>query len=274
MTRVQLIFANYGCADDIKACIGSLPANGGAVRIDVLVVNNGGDPFEASMVSLPAHCTLNILTPSRNVGYFGAAVEALVHDTTSGAPDFRILCNPDIEFTDPAFFTKLAGLELPQSVAMIAPAVVSGISGADQNPYLSSRPGPALMGRWRLVYSSWLVYAAYGLLSHARLRLLRARPRPGARPARGTIYAPHGAFIVFANRFLENASGLADIPFLFAEELFLGEICLREGREVLYLPELEVRHVEHATTARIGTRQRFRLQRDALFKYLAMRRPA
>ena len=54
---------------------------------------------------------------------------------------------------------------------------------------------------------------------------------------------------------------------LFAEELFIGEICRRGNWAVQYEPSLRVWHREHATTGALPTRRRFELQRDAMRAY-------
>ena len=270
MTRIQLIYANYGCADEIQRSIGSIAHAGASVYLDIVVVENGGDRLERSKVELPGGCALRILSPGKNVGYFGALTEAITAPLDESGYDFRILCNPDVKFEDPSFFSRLASLSLEKSVAILAPTITSGISGTDQNPYLTSRPSAGLLRRWRLMYYSWASYALYQLLSNARLRILGVSSVRSTLPAEQVkIYAPHGAFIIFANQFLEEARDLERIPFLFAEELFLGEICHRSNRIVLYRPDLRVRHIEHATTTRIGTFRKFRMHKDALGSFLA-----
>jgi hypothetical protein len=275
MIRIQLIYANYGCAAEIQKSIRSLAPTDDWTRIDIVVVNNGGDSFESSKVQLPSACTLRVLSPGRNVGYFGALKEAMARSLQAGEYDFRVLCNPDIEFVDPMLFGRLARLDLEKSVAIVAPTITSGISGTDQNPYLASRPSAGLLRRWRWMYSSWPGYALYQLLSNMRLRVMGASSDRSTLPAQQRrIYAPHGAFIVFANQFLEGARDLDRIPFLFAEELFLGEICHRCNRAVLYRPDLQVHHLEHATTTRISTFSKFRMHKESLRAFLAFFGPA
>jgi GT2 family glycosyltransferase len=276
MKRIQLIYANYGCAAEIRQSIQSLVRTVGSARVDIVVVNNGGDPFEGSDFNFPDTCRIQVVSPGRNLGYFGALKEAVAAAPHEGEYAFRVLCNPDIEFVDPALFGRLAEMELEDSVAILAPSVISGISGTDQNPYLASRPSEGLLRRWRWMYSSWGSYALYQLLSNTRLRLLGSASgdRGGRHKERAQIYAPHGAFIIFANQFIEQAHDLDRIPFLFAEELFLGEICHRSNRTVVYRPDLQVRHIEHATTTKIGTFNKFRMHKSALWAFLAFRRSA
>ena len=73
--------------------------------------------------------------------------------------------------------------------------------------------------------------------------------------------------MIFTEAFLARETSLRDIPFLYAEELFVGEICRRANWTVRYEPALKVWHLEHATTGALPQRRRFALQRAAMKAY-------
>jgi hypothetical protein len=106
-------------------------------------------------------------------------------------------------------------------------------------------------------------------------RLAATRPPPG-RPAETPIqgllpiYAPHGSFLVLTEGLVADLPPAGTVPFLFGEELFLGEICFRRGWRVVYAPEVGVRHEEHATTAALPPRRRFALQGEAFRAFLRL----
>ena len=276
---VQLVFANYHCADEITHCIRTLAGKTSSTRLDIVVVNNGGRPFSSDGTSDTESTRVRVLDPEKNVGYFGAFSSALEADLDDRTYDFRILCNPDIEFRDPKFFGRLARLELDGKTALIAPTVISGITGRDQNPFLVVRPTTSRRLRWRAAYLCLATYILREWLSD-RFHHKQREPGPAAaatatvqKPAE--IYAGHGAFIIFTEAFLQHARReLLQVPFLYAEELFIGEICYQLGWSVKYRPELQVCHQEHAVTATLAARSRYRFNRDATLAYIAFAKKA
>lgn len=262
MSDIQLVFANYHCATDISECIGGLFDKGAAVPLDIVVVENGGAAIDAAKIQLPCGSTLRALSPGANIGYFGAMSMAIQH-----APGkdllYRVLCNPDLEFRDPTFFTRLLDLSLERRSAVIAPSILSTRNAIDQNPYLCEPPSAALLRRWKVVYSSWAAYVANDLAYSVKAVAMPRKRRPSV-VAPGPIHAPHGAMMVFAETFLQQERMLKQVPFLFAEELFIGEICRRNDWLVRYEPSLRVWHREHATTGVLASKRRFQLQREAM----------
>lgn len=265
MSDIQLVFANYHCAAEIAGCITGLFERCRTVPLDIVVVDNGGPAFDAASIELPAGSSLHCVSTGTNAGYFGALVAAM-----NAVPGthlvYRILCNPDIEFRDPSFFTRLVALAPEPRRAVIAPSIFSTRTGLDQNPFLSTPPSPALLLRWRLVYSAWPIYVANDWASALRA-LVTKRRRRARTAAASPIHAPHGAMMVFAEAFLRQEDSLAQVPFLFAEELFIGEICRRHGWGVHHDPALAVWHREHATTDVLPSKRRFELQRDSMRAY-------
>jgi GT2 family glycosyltransferase len=273
---LQLVFANYQCADDIQRCIDSLVAAAGSARLDVVVVNNGGPRFKDETPDVAAQVVVRAVDPGSNLGYFGAFRAAIDADLDGRSYDFRILCNPDIEFHDSSFFDVLARQNIDARTGLLAPTVVSGVTHKDQNPFLESRPAALKRLGWRAAYLCLATYVTREWLS-ARSRDNSHGPLPNAnstRPASSRpIYAAHGAFLVFTDAFLRHARGaLSQVPFLYAEELFIGEICRHEGWSITYTPELQVYHREHAVTGTLASRARYRLKRDAVLAYLKFAR--
>jgi GT2 family glycosyltransferase len=270
---IQLVFANYHCADAIAQAIVSALGPVPAAGIDVVVVDNAGPGFNPAVLPDAAASRVRVLRPGANAGYFGAirlAYETLKDESLR----FRILCNPDLEFVQPECLQLLGALTLPPRCAVVAPRIISGLTGADQNPYLVKPPSDALVRRWRWVYRNLMLYQANDWASWVKSHLRRTRVSGQAGgavdsvPAGQLIHAPHGAMIIFSEAFLQETAALSKVPFLYAEELFIGEICRREQWAVWYEPSLVVRHREHATTGLLASSKRFELQRAAVLAYL------
>jgi GT2 family glycosyltransferase len=265
MNDIQVVFANYHCGSDIFGCIQSLVTHCDEVPLDIVVVENGGPKFDFAGSELPLGFRLRSISSGGNSGYFGALIAAMKAEPGNQLR-YRILCNPDLEFRDPNFFTRLKSLDQKVRQAVVAPSIFSTRTGCDQNPFLAAPPSLAKLRRWKLVYSAWPLYIANDWAS-AFKGWLTKRSRSTQTATTGPIYAPHGAMLIFTEPFLQQEALLTHVPFLFAEELFIGEICRRHGWSVDSEPSLQVWHREHATTGVLPSKRRFELQRDSMLAY-------
>lgn len=239
----------------------------------VIVDNNSGDGSAESIgLAIGEFSNVELMASSSNRGYFGAAKWALErHLVRHGAPDWMIVCNNDIVFDSPEFLTGLMAHD-PGAVGVLAPAIISNLTGFDSNPMIVRRPGRIRKLRYRFLVSTyfvaWLAQTLAPLVRKGRRRLRGARPnRPDMR-----IYASHGSFIIFSQRFFEAGGFIDDGCFLYAEEISVAETCWRLGLPVVHDPHLQVSHNDSQTTGRMLTRKGYLLQREglryALGKYL------
>lgn len=264
MPRIQLIFANYHCAAEIERCVLGLQPQMLDTPLEIVVVNNGGPKFDSARLRIPRDSSLLSSSPGTNTGYFGAMRVARAVAPGNGVR-YRVLCNPDLEFKDISFFARLDALDTNVRCALVAPSIISTRTGLDQNPYMVKAPGATLRRRWRFVYSSWPAYVLNEWASFLRARVRQGKAYAATpTPVAERIHAPHGALMIFTEEFLRQETLLTEVPFLFAEEMFIGEICRRKGWTVQYEPSLKVWHREHATTGILPQRRRFELQRDAM----------
>lgn len=189
-----------------------------------------------------------------NPGYFGAARLALEAVWKNRLPDWVIVSNVDIRLPQVDLLARIA--ELPTGFGVIAPRIVSGNTGLDQNPFMRRRPSKfrsflnRIIPRVQLLY--WMLLAQCHVKRAIRSRILRSkRFAPPAKPAGEStnIYAPHGSFILFNREYFERGGNLRSGAFMYGEEIFVAETCRRIGLNVTYLPALEVLHDEHVSTA-------------------------
>jgi GT2 family glycosyltransferase len=259
---IQIVFANYGCHLVVESAIRSLAQCHDIDCVEVVIVENGGERVDtAALQSLGFRSVQSIVT-SKNLGYFGALVATWQRSKEKNF-QFRILCNPDVEFAQRDLVRRLMLKPILANVAVIAPSIISSRTGRDQNPYMNRSPGVLRRFWWRFLYFSFLVYRLRSRISG------RARVEPNTvQVSEQPIFAPHGAMMIFSPSFFELAAFFSLVPFLYAEELFVGRMSRDAGLTVLYAPDLQVVHRENAVTGMLPSRQRFNLQRAAIGAYL------
>lgn len=248
----------------------------------LLVDNGSGDDSVPRLRQFTSQFTnIELLPSSQNLGYFGAAKLALEHYLARHRmPDWVIVCNNDIVFDDPGFLAKLLERD-PATFGVIAPVVISRLTGHDANPMIRRRPSQLRMWRYRFLLSNypvaWLAQWLAPSVRKVRHRLnARKADGPGETPIGApaiyppTIYAPHGSFMIFSRKFFE-AGGFIDVGFfLYAEEFCVAEMCRQLNLPIIHDPELRVWHAEGQTLGRMLSRRTYAHQKNG-FRYILAR---
>ena len=240
----------------------------------LIVDNNSNDDSVSSLLSASdGFVNVELLASPQNEGYFGAARRALRRYLEAHSlPDWVLVCNNDIVFDDPTFLAQLLERN-PDAVGVIAPAIVSGITGYDENPSISHRPNQLRMWRYRFwlsnYYLMWFKQWLSPLVRKIRYRF-RERTTAAGNGNRSAVYAPSGAMIIFGRRFFEAGGFIDDGAFLYAEEFRVAEMCRQLRLPVIHDPGLRVWHQGSQSTGRLLTRNVF-LHQKRSFTYALTR---
>jgi GT2 family glycosyltransferase len=249
-------------------------------EIATVIVDNSSGREHVSRIQNAIATVPNaeLLESPTNRGYFGAARLAFGHYMASRGtlPDWIIVCNHDVVIADQAFLEKLFVCD-PAAAGVLAPRITIMSQAVEQNPFMEKRPG------WWRRFSMRLYSAAYPLavtwdwLSRWKRAFLSCVPpwvsQPKRHDGRRSIYAAHGAFMIFSRCFFEAGGTLDDQLFLFGEEIAVAETCRTLGLHVIYDPALRVLHDEHQSMGSGMSRQMYGYHRQAvrhvLTKYLS-----
>ena len=254
--RIAIYCVNYHSCDRLVNYLTSIDQAvknaQGEVAVEVIAVDNSV-PAEVISYS-PKGFVLHTLASGENKGYFGA-VRLGMEQFSPMAYDYVIISNVDVVM-DKAFFSQLMGTVVDDKTGWIAPQIYSDAEHRDRNPKImrryAKRKLQVLKIKFRFPLVNWIynhtLYKSKKLMSHER----------------GEIYAGHGSFIILTKRYFE-ACGIINYPvFLFCEEIYLGELCLKHGVKVVYNPQIRVRDTEHASTGTFRRRKYCRYNYEAL----------
>jgi GT2 family glycosyltransferase len=267
--KALIITVNYKGGDSTLEFVDSVSRLAGFTSADVIVVDNGSADGSAARIrqGISNLANVSLLESQTNLGYFGAANWALQqYLARRPMPDWVIVCNNDILFSDSQFLCKLFQQE-PSKAAVLAPAVIARLTGADANPFLRRRPSKWQMWRYKFWLSHYyLTWLKQWLAPYVRILRHRVRKwRYGtAVQGRTPIYAPHGSFIILSHMFFDAGGTIDDGSFLYAEEFCIAESCYRLGQPVVHDPDLRVWHNAHQTTGRMLTRPVYAYQKQGL----------
>lgn len=254
MTLLDVVSVNYFGASSVEELASSLRRQ---TRPDwaLTVVDNSGDAAERAALLAIADTDdrISVATAPGNLGYFGGAHWWL---SRQGGPrgDWTAVCNVDLTLGASDFVETLAAVApVPE---IIAPQIRTLPDMHPQNPFMLHRPTAQRMLLRRLSLSR---------RSTARAaKWVAARRRPTAVREFGAqdIYAPHGAFVLFHRSYFAAGGSLHHPPFLFSEEITIGERARELSLRVHFEPRLLVLHQEHQATSR-ASEVVFTSQRDA-----------
>jgi GT2 family glycosyltransferase len=220
----------------------------------ILVDNSEITPDPLFIEKIQGRDFITYLKSEKNSGYFHGAKSGMTHylEKNPVIPQWIIVCNVDIILDTPLLSEKLGSCENVPNLGVIAPAIISSQWKTDYNPFRMNRIPLKKLFFYRTIYSNFILHNGY-LLIHYIKRFLKLiflekpeNKKSEVNPARN-IYAPHGSCVIFNKNYFERGGTLDHISFLFGEEIFVGETAKKFGLNILYFPDIIVRHYEHSS---------------------------
>lgn len=279
MADITVVTVEYGNPADTAALATSLAVLDGAAEIELVVVDNAPDkehPERLGSLNQGLPFPVRRLCPGSNLYYWGGAAYAIdfLRREREEVPRWVVVCNNDITVANSDFLLILRATE-PSLHPIVAPAILSSVTGQDQNPILEKPAGFFKRAKWRIFDTAYPI--ARSLLATHEFFVKWTAPRSGSPPnqpraARNrSVYAAHGACVILSARFFSAGGSLDTTVPMFAEEMTLAEDANRLGLPISYLPSLEVLHREHSTTGPLLTRAKYELQRRAHRHFFSLR---
>ncbi len=264
---ILAVIVNYQRDEETKSLVDQLLTQEGNFDLQVIVVNCESSGSKQGSPAKPYDVRSNVFSyRTANLGYFGNAAWGVAKFLENRMlPDWVIVSNSDIAFTDNDALSLLLSYEKKGAPAVIAPTIISGVTGQDQNPFMRNRPPMYRMHFRKWVFRFYATYLVYQLLSLVKRMLItlveqitgaikgRTSENPVSKPVK--IYAPHGAFIIFHNSYFDAGGDFNYGAFLFGEEIFVAEAVLNLGLSMVYDSRLEVVHKEHTATGTFKSRE-------------------
>ncbi len=199
-----------------------------------------------------------------NPGYLGAPKRVLSELVAASGPlSYRavVVCNTDLELDADDLIDTVREMEQfdPSCSWVLGPDIVEP-DGRLLNPHIMRRPSGLRSLAQRSLGFSYVTATAYRAFS--RLSVSFTKPKAERYAAGSTMFAPHGAMMIFGSGYFRSGGTFPDGP-LFNEEIAVGRLAEYTSTPVIYAPRLKVRHEGKLTTGAALSRQRYELSRDA-----------
>jgi GT2 family glycosyltransferase len=216
------------------------------------------------------------IKPECNLGYFGGAQYGFEYyqKKNNEYPDWIIVSNVDLVFSDPNFFKLLLKINNFPDLGVIAPRIFSKLSKIDLNTKIVNRPSKLYMKFIKVILSNYYAFTIYTFFSYIKKKIMSYKEAltlgsnkiqiQGKNSDFLKIYAPHGSCIVFHKRFFQKGGSLDYPSFLFGEEIFVAETARKLDLKIIYYFKLKILDYEHASTGIIKNKRMVGYFKDSI----------
>ena len=214
------------------------------LRIDVLIGHNS-ELFDPVRNNLNKDISVFHINNKNNLGYIGGVTSAIKESNIDlNSYDYVIISNVDLKISE-TFFKKMMNLNIGPQIGWIAPCIFSEKEKRDRNPKIIKRPSVGKMKMIALMYRFPLINYIYSKI------IYKNRDKNSSNFLNNNIYAGHGSFMIFTNSFIKKNSNISFPGFLFGEEIFFAELVRMSQLKTIYIPELIVNDIDHASTNKL-----------------------
>jgi GT2 family glycosyltransferase len=226
-------------------------------EVSVFIADNTTEDYQHIPDAEFPKMHIHVYNFHKNYGYFGS-IKKMMKATDLKNFNYIIISNVDVRLNE-SFFTQLQSFPITKNTGWIAPAIISTKDGCDLNPQATVRYTLKKLRILKFLYDHPLVMWIY---ENSIYRIKRH-----AKHSTGRVYAGHGSFIILTHEYIKRCGIINYPPFLYCEEIYLGEMCRLHHLTVNYQPSIVVSDIGGVSTGRLKRRKYYQYNSDAT-KYI------
>jgi glycosyltransferase, family 2 len=255
------IIIYYDNKEEVEAYITNVVAISDEMLDIVVVVNKDTKNLAIELEDKLKSMGISIckfINYGENVGYLNAMLFT-IRKIDIKKYDYVILSNTDIEYSMNRFFYELSCKTYSANIGAIAPSIYSPNTQRYQNPHYLKRIKKSHFKRLYFLFK----FPTLGKL-YLQLSSFKRKKKPVLKEKSCMVYSPHGAYMIFTNKFISLISDYTYGALLYSEESCIGELLIKNGMKCYYDSTLEVIHYESTVTGSIDYKKRFDLWRKSI----------
>lgn len=193
------------------------------------------------------------LNPKSNLGYFGAAQYGYQYICDQNILfDWIIVTNVDLFYKDSNSLDILCELDYrKRNLGVIAPSIME--NGIDRNPFVLNPYTKKQIIVKKLFFSHFFTYFIYNKLCIMKQKIKEIiKKKKVAVSNHMHIYMPYGAQMIFSKLYFEKGCNFSYPIFLYGEELFIGEECLKNKIYIEYINNIKIENIGHVSVSKIS----------------------
>ena len=267
MKSILNIVINYANENEVIAYAQMLEKQSWAEKVSLVVVINkkSENPITNLIEELnKINLLIKVYDPKENLGYMNGALygyRQFIHDNNE-IPDWTIISNTDLAFTDDLFFEKFFSYKYEQDVWCIAPSIFNSNNKTYNNPMYTNRIPLGKINRLIFVFEHPLLSLIYITVGKCK-----AKAKKRLKKNSKFCYAVHGCFFALKNEFIQLIKDDDYQAFLYSEENYISELIRYYNKSCYYNSNVEIIHDENSSTGLLNYKQRAHYSASSL-KYI------
>lgn len=229
------------------------------IWLDLYFIDNSSNECKESIEKIKNYSSnFNIFYfKINNLGYF-PSINFILENNNISLEEYQYLCITNVDLSiSKSFFKNLLLIKHDDKTGVIAPSILSSDVKADKNPKIVTRPSKIKLKINKLFFNYLTTYIVLKIVNIFRLKIRRKinSKLPNIKKANNDqIYAAHGSFFIFTNKFVEVENKFNYPVFLFGEEIYIAETAKANGLKTIYYPKLKIYDDEHASTSLMSSK--------------------
>lgn len=241
----------YNNEDEVIAFAKQLSNQSVCNNINLIITCNCSNRFEYLQDALSRFSiSTYIYNPEHNLGYLQGCLYGV---KKTKLPDcyWLMISNTDLFFTSKTFFEEmLDGID--SNVWCIGPSITLKTTGKSQNPFFLERPSKKSMLLRKIVYSNYMLYKIYFMLSDIKNRTFKEENKHMS----CFVYSVHGSCFLLNSEVVPSLIKESKNIFMYGEELLVSEIVREHQKKIYFNCEAGVIHNENQVTGMIATKRK------------------
>lgn len=206
---------------------------------------------------------IKVYYPGENLGYLNGMVYGFLQFCKQACEriDWVIFSNTDIEFMDNYFLYHLITTNYPQDIWLLGPSIRQQSTGAYGNPMRKNRYTYIDLRIREICFKSSFLTNLMNLYY-----IHRRKSNVSTKEESQYVYAVHGSFMILKPELILKIAKKGKWLLLYAEENYIAEIVLENGKKTFYDSLFEVRHMCGTVTSAVLSNEKRKMQAKGIEK--------
>lgn len=275
MYKIAVVILHYENLPDTQECVDSLIKQQGK-NFDIIVVDNGSKTGSVDQIEriYSDRKNMHFLRSKENLGFARGNNLGFCYAKEELGADIIVLANNDLVFDQTEFMLVLERKYKEYSFDVAGPRIISLVDGMNQNPV--ERMLYTKKDAKKRYYKTKILYILNWVNLDAFFKKVFAKPVKEFDFEPTKDFQLHGACLIFGRSYVNTHDGLYPGTFMYGEEDILRYQIEEENLKLVYLPELEVKHKEGASTTALFKKSKekrnffYKWQLDSLKQLIKM----
>ncbi len=282
MNNITIVILHYVAVEETINTVKSIQKNKNNYhqKINIIIVDNASPNDSGSYLRnyFGDDKNVTVILNNTNEGFARGNNVGFVFAKKNLNSDFIILSNNDILLSQNYTFDRIIDSYKKENFDIAGPNIISCKTQKKQNPVSRTLKNIGdVKDRRKKLFILYLSTFLYGdLLIQKTFQVLRrknVKHLNNSKSFNRNCFELHGSFLIFGPEYIKKYNGLFDKTFMYAEEDILSYIALRDDLIVRYLDNIEITHLEdastdEATTSFLKKRRFYYIQQFKSLKYL------